>query len=137
MAKGTSRVGKNDLVGTVAGTTELTKENTKKVVNAVLDGIFTTLKQTGQLQLTKFGTFSVRKTKGRQGRNPATGQPITIPPGYRLGFKVSKSWKTGMMLRQREQAKDKVKVHTHKEAPKAKAAAKLLVKKPPVKAKKK
>jgi hypothetical protein len=31
MAKGTSRVGKNDLVGTVAGTTELTKENTKKV----------------------------------------------------------------------------------------------------------
>jgi nucleoid DNA-binding protein len=65
MAKGTSRVGKNDLVGTVAGTTELTKENTKKVVNAVLEGIFSVLKQTGQLQLTKFGTFSVRKTKGR------------------------------------------------------------------------
>ncbi|MFH1078932.1 MAG: HU family DNA-binding protein, partial [Pseudomonadota bacterium] len=71
MTKGRSRVGKNDLVGTVAGTTELTKENTKKVVNAVLDGIFSVLKQTGQLQLTKFGTFSVRKTKGRQGRNPA------------------------------------------------------------------
>jgi DNA-binding protein HU-beta len=131
MAKATSRVGKNDLVGNVAGTTELTKENTKKVVNAVLEGIFTTLQQSGKLQLSKFGTFCVKKTKGRQGRNPATGQPITIPPGYRLGFKVSKSWKTGMMLRQREQAKDKVKVHTHKEAPKAKAAAK----KPPAKAK--
>ena len=137
MAKGRSRVGKNDLVGNVAGTTELTKENTKKVVNAVLDGIFTVLKQSGQLQLTKFGTFSVRKTKGRQGRNPATGQPITIPPGYRLGFKVSKVWKEGMMLRQREQDREKVKVHTHKEAPKAKAAAKLVVKKPPAKAKKK
>ena len=136
MAKATSRVGKNDLVGTVAGTTELTKENTKKVVNAVLDGIFTTLKQSGQLQLTKFGTFSVRKTKGRQGRNPATGQPITIPPGYRLGFKVSKIWKEGMMLRQREQDREKVKVHTHKEAPKAKAATKLAVKKPPAKTKK-
>jgi DNA-binding protein HU-beta len=134
MAKGTSRVGKNDLVGNVAGTTELTKENTKKVVNAVLEGIFTTLQQSGKLQLSKFGTFCVKKTKGRQGRNPATGQPITIPPGYRLGFKVSKSWKTGMMLRQREQAKDKVKVHTHKEAPKAKAAAKKVTK-PPDKAK--
>ncbi|MBU4582463.1 MAG: HU family DNA-binding protein, partial [Proteobacteria bacterium] len=99
MAKATSRVGKNDLVGNVAGTTELTKENTKKVVNAVLEGIFTTLQQSGKLQLVKFGTFCVKKTKGRQGRNPATGQPITIPPGYRLGFKVSKSWKTGMMLR--------------------------------------
>ena len=86
--------------------------------------------------MTKFGTFSVRKTKGRQGRNPATGQPITIPPGYRLGFKVSKIWKEGMMLRQREQDREKVKVHTHKEAPKAKAAAKLVVKKPPAKAKK-
>ena len=134
MAKGRSRVGKNDLVGNVAGTTELTKENTKKVVNAVLEGIFTTLQQSGKLQLSKFGTFCVKKTKGRQGRNPATGQPITIPPGYRLGFKVSKSWKTGMMLRQREQAKDKVKVHTHKEAPKAKAAAKKVTK-PPAKAK--
>ena len=132
MAKETSRVGKNDLVGNVAGTTELTKENTKKVVNAVLEGIFTTLQQSGKLQLTKFGTFCVKKTKGRQGRNPATGQPITIPPGYRLGFKVSKAWKTGMMLRQREQAKDKV--HTHKEAPKAKAAAKKVTK-PPAKAK--
>ncbi|MBU4306206.1 MAG: HU family DNA-binding protein [Candidatus Omnitrophica bacterium] len=125
MAKATSRVGKNDLVGNVAGTTELTKENTKKVVNAVLEGIFTTLQQSGKLQLVKFGTFCVKKTKGRQGRNPATGQPITIPPGYRLGFKVSKSWKTGMMLRQREQARDKDKVHTHKEAPKAKPAAKV------------
>ena len=135
MAKGTSRVGKNDLVGNVAGTTELTKENTKKVVNAVLEGIFTTLQQSGKLQLSKFGTFCVKKTKGRQGRNPATGQPITIPPGYRLGFKVSKSWKTGMMLRQREQDREKVKVHTHKEAPKAKAAGKLVVKKPPAKGK--
>jgi DNA-binding protein HU-beta len=135
MAKGTSRVGKNDLVGNVAGTTELTKENTKKVVNAVLEGIFTTLQQSGKLQLSKFGTFCVKKTKGRQGRNPATGQPITIPPGYRLGFKVSKSWKTGMMLRQREQAKDKVKVHTHKEAPKAKAAAKKVTAKAKVKKK--
>ncbi len=135
MAKATSRVGKNDLVGNVAGTTELTKENTKKVVNAVLEGIFTTLQQSGKLQLSKFGTFCVKKTKGRQGRNPATGQPITIPPGYRLGFKVSKSWKTGMMLRQREQAKDKVKVHTHKEAPKAKAAARKVTAKAKVKKK--
>lgn len=130
MAKGKSRVGKNDLVGTVAGTTELTKENTKKVVNAVLEGIFTVLQQTGKLQLVNFGTFCVRKTKGRQGRNPATGQPITIPPGYRLGFKVSKYWKEGMMARQREQERDKVKVHTHKEAPKAKAAARKVTKLP-------
>lgn len=131
MAKAANRVGKDDLVGNVAGTTELTKENAKKVINAVLEGIFTTLQQNGKLQLSKFGTFCVKKTKGRQGRNPATGQPISIPPGVRLGFKVSKIWKEGMMLRQREQEREKVKVHTHKEAPKAKPAAKPAVKMKP------
>jgi DNA-binding protein HU-beta len=135
MAKATSGVGKNDLISNVAGTTELTKENAKKVINAVLEGIFSILKQSGKLQLVNFGTFTVKKTKERQGRNPATGQTITIPAGYRMGFKVSKSWKEGMMARKREQDREKVKVHTHKEAPKAKSAAKLVVKKLPAKGK--
>jgi len=134
MVTAASGVGKNDLISNVAGTTELTKENAKKVVNAVLEGVFSMLKQPGKLRLTNFGTFTVKQTKERQGRNPATGQPITIPAGYRMGFKASKSWKTGMMARKREQNREKVKVNAHKEAPKAKAAAKKVTK-PPVKGK--
>ena len=123
MAKA-SRVGRNDLVGTVAGTTELTKENAKKVVNAVLEGILTVLEQSGSLRLASFGTFTIKQTKERQGINPKTQQPITIPAGYRMGFKVSQSWKKRMVLRKREQARDKVKVHLPKLVPKVKAAAK-------------
>ena len=137
MAKATSGVGKNDLISNVAGTTELTKENAKKVINAVLEGVFSILKQPGKLRLTNFGTFSVKQTKERQGRNPATGKPITIPAGYRMGFKVSKSWKEGMLARKREQDREKVKVNAHKEAPKAKPAAKKPLAKPPAKGKKK
>ena len=48
MAKATSGVGKNDLINNVAGTTELTKENAKKVINAVLEGVFSVLKQSGR-----------------------------------------------------------------------------------------
>ena len=114
MAKA-SRVGRNDLVGTVAGTTELTKENAKKVVNAVLEGILTVLEQSGSLRLANFGTFTVKQTKERQGINPKTQQPITIPAGYRMGFKVSQSWKKGMVLRKKTLSK---------EAPKAKVATK-------------
>jgi len=128
MAKA-SRVGRNDLVGTVAGTTELTKENAKKVVNAVLEGILTVLEQSGSLRLANFGTFAVKQTKERQGINPKTQQPITIPAGYRMGFKVSQSWKKGMVLRKREQDRDKVKVHLPKPAPQAKVAAKAKGKK--------
>ena len=135
MTKATSGVGKNDLISNVAGTTELTKENAKKVINAVLEGVFSVLKQSGKLRLVNFGTFSVKQTKERQGINPKTHAPITIPAGYRMGFKVSKSWKEGMMARKREQNREKVKVNAHKDAPKAKAAAKLVVKKPPAKGK--
>ena len=128
MAKA-SRVGKTDLIGHVAGTTELTKENAKKVINAVLEGILTVLEQSGTLRLANFGTFTVKQTKERQGINPKTQQPITIPAGYRMGFKVSQSWKKGMVLRKREQEKDKVKVHLPKAVPKAKVEAKAKGKK--------
>ncbi len=116
MAKSTSRVGRNDLISNVAGAAELTKENAKKMVNAVLEGIFSILKQSGKLQLVNFGTFTVKKTKERQGINPKTQEPITIPAGYRMGFKVAKSWKEGMM--------PKGKVPAPKDVPKAKVVAK-------------
>ena len=128
MAKA-SRVGKVDLIGNVAGSTELTKGNAKKVINAVLEGILTVLEQSGALRLANFGTFTVKQTKERQGINPKTQQPITIPAGYRMGFKVSQSWKKGMVLRKREQERDKVKVHLPKQDPKAKVAAKAKGKK--------
>jgi len=124
MAKA-SRVGRNDLVGTVAGTTELTKENAKKVISAVLEGILALLEQSGKLSLANFGTFNLKQTKERQGINPKTQAPITIPAGYRLGFKVSKTWKVGLVARKLEQLKDKVKVHLPKPVPKAKPAAKV------------
>ena len=57
----------------------------------------------GIVWFAKFGIFKMTRTKARQGRNPATGQPITIPAGYRIGFKVSKTWKDSMMLRKRSQ----------------------------------
>jgi DNA-binding protein HU-beta len=124
-----SRIGRTDLIGHVAGATELTKENAKKVVNAVLEGILTVLEQSGSLRLASFGTFTVKQTKERQGINPKTQQPITIPAGYRMGFKVSQSWRKGMVLRKREQERDKVKVHLAKPAPKAKVATKAKGKK--------
>ena len=128
MAKA-SRLGRSDMIGTVAGATEATKENAKKVVNAVLEGILTVLEQSGSLRLANFGTFTVKQTKERQGINPKTQQPITIPAGYRMGFKVSQSWKKGMLLRRREQDRDKVKVHLPKAAAKANVAAKAKGKK--------
>ena len=121
-------IGKVDLVGNVAQITELTKENAKKATNAVLEGMQALLQQSGKLQLSKFGSFTIRKTKARQGRNPQTGQPMLIPAGVRIAFKVSKTWKDAVLAREQEQLKDKVRIHTQKETSKAKTAAKPVAK---------
>jgi DNA-binding protein HU-beta len=114
--------GRQDLVDAVAERAGITKANAQTAVKSVQDGIFQILQQSGKLQLMKFGCFTVRKTKQRQGRNPATGQPITIPPGLKIGFKVSKTWKNSMMARNRAQDAKAAK-------PAAKAPAKPAAKK--------
>ena len=114
--------GRKNLVDAVAEKTGITKENATVAVKAVQEGVMDLLQQSGKLQLMKFGSFTLRKTKQRQGRNPATGQPITIPPGYKIGFKVSKTWKDSMMARTRAHDQKATK-------PAAKAAAKPAAKK--------
>lgn len=94
---------KQELVDSVAEKAGITKENAKMAIKSVQDSLLDLLEQSGRIQLAKFGIFAMKKTAARMGRNPATGQPINIPAGYRIGFKVSKTWKDSMMLRKRAQ----------------------------------
>ena len=94
---------KQELVASVAEKAGITKENAKTAIKSVQDSLLDLLEQSGRIQLAKFGIFTMKKTAARMGRNPATGQPIKIPAGYRIGFKVSKTWKDSMMLRKRAQ----------------------------------
>ena len=108
---------KQELVDAVAEKAGITKANAQTAIKSVQDSLLDLLEQSGWIQLAKFGIFKMTRTKARQGRNPATGQPITIPAGYRIGFKVSKTWKDSMMLRKRSQEQKAAK-------PAAKAKAK-------------
>ncbi len=94
---------KQELVDAVAEKAGITKENAKMAIKSVQDSLLDLLEQSGRIQLAKFGIFAMKKNAARMGRNPATGQPIKIPAGYRIGFKVSKTWKDSMMLRKRAQ----------------------------------
>jgi DNA-binding protein HU-beta len=109
--------GMQDLVSAVAAKTGIMKENARTAIKAVREGILDLLKQSNRVQICMFGSFSMKKTAERQGRNPATGAAITIPAGYRFGFKFSKSWKDSMMPKNKAQAQKSVK-------PAAKAKAK-------------
>jgi len=49
-----------------------------------------------RLALSGFGTFTVRKRKARTGRNPRTGEEITIGASKTVGFKAAPALKTGI-----------------------------------------
>lgn len=81
---------KTDLVNVVAAETELTKKDVEAVVNATLAAISNALKEGDKVQLIGFGNFEVKEVAAREGRNPKTGEAITIEASKKASFSASK-----------------------------------------------
>jgi len=84
---------KTDLISEVATRTGMTKKDVEKVVNAFFSTIEGTLKSGDKVQLIGFGTFEVRDRQARKGRNPQTGEEISIPAARVPAFKAGKALK--------------------------------------------
>ena len=84
---------KNDLVGAVADSSDLSKADAAKAVDAVFDSITSSLQGGGEVRLVGFGTFSVANHKASTGRNPRTGEAIQIPASKQPKFKAGKGLK--------------------------------------------
>lgn len=69
---------KKQLAGKVANKMKLTKAKAEQIIDATLEVISETLKAGAKVRLVGFGNFVVRSRKGRIGRNPQTGEKITI-----------------------------------------------------------
>jgi DNA-binding protein HU-beta len=80
-------------IGEVADRTGMTKKDVEKVVNAFFSTIENTLKSGDKVQLIGFGTFEVRDRQARKGRNPQTGEEISIPAARVPAFKAGKALK--------------------------------------------
>ena len=84
---------KSQLVVYVAEELRTSKLQAALLVETVLGGIKKGLVQDQSVTLTGFGTFELKRRKARVGRNPHTGEPISIAPGRRVGFRVGKALK--------------------------------------------
>lgn len=84
---------KTELIGQVAAQTGMTKKDAEKVVNAFFTTVEEALKAGDKVQLVGFGTFEVRSRQARKGRNPQTGEEISIPATRIPAFKVGKALK--------------------------------------------
>jgi len=69
---------KADLIEKMAKDAEVSKAAAGKALESFIDGVKKTLKKGNKVSLVGFGTFAVSKRKARKGRNPRTGEKITI-----------------------------------------------------------
>ncbi|MBU1121831.1 MAG: HU family DNA-binding protein [Candidatus Omnitrophota bacterium] len=70
-----------------------TKKEAQVAVEAIWDAIKGSLKNKEDVTISGFGTFRVKTTKPRQGRNPKTGETIQIPSKKKIAFRASKDLK--------------------------------------------
>ena len=84
---------KRDLIEVVAKKANLTNKASRDAVQAFIGSIRDSLKRGEKVVITGFGTFSIRQRAERVGRNPKTGEKITIQARKAPGFTPGKTLK--------------------------------------------
>lgn len=86
---------KTDLVNAIAAQ-GLSKADSKKALDAVLDAISGALKEGDKVAILGFGTFSINERPAREGINPATKEKITIAAKKVVKFKAGAELAAGI-----------------------------------------
>ena len=80
---------KQDLVNHLNDTLGLNKVESKELVEAFFQEIKHSLKNNEDVKISGFGNFKILNKKERPGRNPKTGEPVTISARKVVTFKAS------------------------------------------------
>ena len=84
---------KTELIAAIAEQADISKKDSEKALKAFIDVVTEALKNDDKVQLVGFGTFEVSKRAAREGRNPATGEAMTIKASKSPKFKAGKALK--------------------------------------------
>jgi DNA-binding protein HU-beta len=87
---------KKELIANIAELAELSTQESERAVNAFTDTITRELAKGGSISLIGFGTFQIKERAERTGRNPQTGEAITISASKNPGFKAGKTLKDAL-----------------------------------------
>lgn len=83
----------SELVNALAETTGISKAKAKEVLDAHAELLINELKENGSVQLAGIGKLKLGERAERQGRNPSTGEAITIKASKTVKFSGSKRLK--------------------------------------------
>lgn len=84
---------KTELVSKVAEKLGVTKKDTGAAIDAAVDAIIEAVASGDEVSISGFGKFSITERSERQGRNPQTGEAITIAATKSPRFKAAKTFK--------------------------------------------
>ena len=77
----------------VAERTGMSRKDTVDAIEIFLEAVKESLKEKKKVSLVGFGTFYVKEKNARRGRNPRTGEQISIPPKSVAAFKPGKAFR--------------------------------------------
>lgn len=83
----------NDLADALAAGYDLSKAEARKLVDTVFASIADAAAKGEEISLAGFGKFKVKDSPAREGRNPATGEAMTIAASRKLAFTPAKAVK--------------------------------------------
>lgn len=81
---------KSELIDAIAAKADLPKTQAARALDAFVDSVTEALQKEDNVSLVGFGTFSVKHRAERKGRNPRTGEEITIKAAKVPNFKPGK-----------------------------------------------
>ena len=84
---------KTDLIDAIAAKADISKKDAETALKATIESIEEALKNDEKVVLVGFGTFSVKESAARTGRNPSTGKSIKIAASKAPAFKAGKELK--------------------------------------------
>lgn len=84
---------KGELVDKIAEKSGVTKKQADAILTAALESIIEAVSNRQKVTLVGFGTFESRERKAREGRNPKTGETLTIPATTVPAFSAGKLFK--------------------------------------------
>ena len=87
---------KTDLVNFIAEETGLTKADSSRALEAIMNGVIKGLKEDEKVALTGFCTFSAVKKAAKEGRNPRTGEKVAIPARVAVTIKAGSKLKDAL-----------------------------------------
>lgn len=87
------KMNRTELVAAMAEKAGVSKKDADNLLKAFIDTVEGAVKANDKVQLVGFGTFESRERAAREGKNPRTGEKITIAASKIPAFKVGKAFK--------------------------------------------